>query len=72
MAIILAVIKWIGILIGIVLGIVVVLAACVVWVPVRYRAEAVLPEQGEKKYAFSVSFFVPFDFDKEETGFREG
>ena len=56
MAIILAVIKWIGILIGIVLGIVVVLAACVVWVPVRYRAEAVLPEQGEKKYAFSVSF----------------
>ena len=56
MAIILAVIKWIGILIGIVLGIAVVLAACVVWVPVRYRAEAVLPEQGEKKYAFSVSF----------------
>ena len=67
MAIILAVIKWIGILIGIVLGIVVVLAACVVWVPVRYRAEA-----GREKIRIQRQFFVPFDFDKEETGFREG
>lgn len=56
LAIILAVIKWIGILIGIVLGLAASLAACVVWVPVRYRAEAELPEQGEKKYAFCVSF----------------
>ena len=56
LTIILAVIKWIGILIGIALGLAASLAACVVWVPVRYRAEAELPEQGEKKYAFCVSF----------------
>lgn len=69
MIVVLAILKWIGLIIAGLLGLILLIAALVLFVPVRYR---VLAEYGDNlRYAFRFSYLYPLFFIRkkmDETG----
>ncbi|MCR5691635.1 MAG: DUF2953 domain-containing protein [Eubacterium sp.] len=60
MSVVLTILKITGIVILCILGLLLVILACLLFVPIRYQAELKAPEEGPKTYAVRVSWLLRF------------